>query len=231
MIEPTETGNLPTEERPANTEESLTPAPKPHGFAAMSPERRKQITSKGGKAAHAVGLANKFTKETAREAGKLGGAKTGADRARMAEIGRLGGLARGRKPTAPPDEPCDDGSVAPLDNTDDKERAMRSDLSDEHRQFATRLKARRLAAHMSRLSLAKATQLTEVTIWHVETGRTKPRLSTIVYLLQVPELKLTLDDVPTLLREQVRDVLGLPRVPVCEAAPSSDGLRPCSVGG
>jgi transcriptional regulator with XRE-family HTH domain len=111
---------------------------------------------------------------------------------------------------------------------------MRSDLSDEHRQFATRLKARRLAAHMSRLSLAKATQLTEVTIWHVETGRTKPRLSTIVYLLQVPELKLTLDDVPTLLREQVRDVLGLPRVPVCEAtppAPSSDGLRPCSVGG
>jgi general stress protein YciG len=101
MIEPMETGDLPTEERPANTEESLTPATRSlRGFAAMSPERRKQITSKGGKAAHAVGLANKFTKETAREAGKLGGAKTGADRARMAEIGRLGGLARGRKPTA-----------------------------------------------------------------------------------------------------------------------------------
>jgi len=190
-----------------------------------------------------TGLANKFTTETAREAGKLGGAKTGADRARMAAIGRLGALARRKQPvaqpsdeqaaappTVPTDEPCNDGSVAPLDNTDDKERAMRSDLSDEHRQFATRLKARRLVAHMSRLSLAKATQLTEVTIWHVETGRTKPRLSTIVYLLQVPELKLTLDDVPTLLRDQVCDVLGLPRLPVCEAAPS-DGLRPCSGAG
>ena len=119
MIEPMDTSNLPTEEKPANTEENPTPATRKRGFAAMSPERRKQVTSKGGKEAHAAGLANKFTKETAREAGKLGGAKTGADRARMAEIGRLGGLARRKQPvvqptdeavappTIPTDEPCD----------------------------------------------------------------------------------------------------------------------------
>ena len=102
MIEPMDTSNLPTEEKPANTEENPTPPTRKRGFAAMSPERRKQVTSKGGKEAHAAGLANKFTTETAREAGKLGGAKTGADRARMAEIGRLGGLARRKKPVAQP---------------------------------------------------------------------------------------------------------------------------------
>ena len=86
------------------------PAPRKRGFAAMSPERLKQITSKGGKAAHAVGLANKFTKETAREAGKLGGAKTSADRAHMSEIGRRGALARRKKPVAQPTDEVEGGT-------------------------------------------------------------------------------------------------------------------------
>ena len=72
----------------------------------------------------------------------------------------------------------------------------RSDLSDEDRQFARRLKARRFNAHMSRQSLAKLTQLSEATIKFIEKGRTKPTVGTIAYLLQVTELKLTLDDVP-----------------------------------
>ena len=121
MIGPTETDSLPTEEKPADEEpnNAETPATRKLGFAAFSPERRKEIASEGGRQAHAAGLANKFTTETAREAGKLGGAKTGADRARMAAIGRLGGLARRKKPaqpsdeavappTVPSDEPCDD---------------------------------------------------------------------------------------------------------------------------
>ena len=122
MIGPTETDSLPTEEKPADEEpnNAETPATRKIGFAAFSPERRKEIASEGGRQAHAAGLANKFTTETAREAGKLGGAKTGADRARMAAIGRLGGLARRKQPvvqptdeavappTIPTDEPCDD---------------------------------------------------------------------------------------------------------------------------
>jgi general stress protein YciG len=102
MIEPTETDNLPTEEGPANGEPTSVemPVTPKRGFLAMSPERLKQITSQGGKAAHAAGLANKFTTETAREAGKVGGAKTSADRAHMAEIGRLGGLAKHKKRVA-----------------------------------------------------------------------------------------------------------------------------------
>ena len=92
----------PTEEYSADTEERTMPAPRKGGFSAMSPERLKQITSQGGKAAHAAGLANKFTTETAREAGKVGGAKTSADRAHMSEIGRRGALARRKKPVAQP---------------------------------------------------------------------------------------------------------------------------------
>jgi transcriptional regulator with XRE-family HTH domain len=111
---------------------------------------------------------------------------------------------------------------------------VRSDLSDEDRQFARRLVARRCASHLSRQSLARLTQLSEATIKFVEKGRTKPTVRTIAYLLLVPELELTLEDVPLSLREQVRDVLDPPRVPVCEAAPPappSDGLRSCSGGG
>lgn len=43
------------------------------GFAAMSPEKQREIASKGGKAAHLKGRAHQFTPEEAREAGKKGG--------------------------------------------------------------------------------------------------------------------------------------------------------------
>jgi uncharacterized protein len=43
------------------------------GFAAMSPEKQRAIASKGGKSAHAAGLAHEWTSETAREAGVKGG--------------------------------------------------------------------------------------------------------------------------------------------------------------
>jgi general stress protein YciG len=46
---------------------------KPQGFAAISPERQREIASKGGKAAQALGRAHRFTAETAREAGRKGG--------------------------------------------------------------------------------------------------------------------------------------------------------------
>lgn len=49
------------------------PAPKPRGFATMSPSKRSEIASKGGKAAHASGRAHRFTTEEARAAGRKGG--------------------------------------------------------------------------------------------------------------------------------------------------------------
>lgn len=64
------------------------------GFASMSLEKRREIAGKGGRAAHARGTAHQFTKEEAREAGRLGGTKISQDRAHMARIGSKGGKAR-----------------------------------------------------------------------------------------------------------------------------------------
>lgn len=46
------------------------------GFAGLTPERRKEISSKGGRMAHEIGVAHRFTKEEAVEAGRKGGLKT-----------------------------------------------------------------------------------------------------------------------------------------------------------
>lgn len=46
---------------------------KPRGFATMTPEKIREIASKGGKAAHAAGTAHQFDSAEAREAGKKGG--------------------------------------------------------------------------------------------------------------------------------------------------------------
>ncbi len=78
--------------KPENQENSQkTPAKR--GFAAMSEERRREISSKGGRAAHAKGKAHVFTPEEARIAGQKGGATVSRNRGHMVEIGRKGGIS------------------------------------------------------------------------------------------------------------------------------------------
>lgn len=43
------------------------------GFASMSPEKQREIASKGGRAAHEKGTAHEWTSEEARSAGRKGG--------------------------------------------------------------------------------------------------------------------------------------------------------------
>jgi uncharacterized protein len=43
------------------------------GFASMSPEKQRQIASKGGRAAHAMGTAHEWNSNEARAAGRKGG--------------------------------------------------------------------------------------------------------------------------------------------------------------
>ena len=45
------------------------------GLAAMSPERRREIASKGGRTSQARGTAHQWTPEEASEAGKKGSAR------------------------------------------------------------------------------------------------------------------------------------------------------------
>ena len=44
------------------------------GFAAMDGIKRREVASRGGRAAHARGTAHEWTREEAREAGRKGGA-------------------------------------------------------------------------------------------------------------------------------------------------------------
>jgi general stress protein YciG len=85
-------------------EHTETPEKKPRGFAAMDPERQREIASKGGRIAHLRGNAHEFTPEEAREAGRKGGQTVSKDRKHMARIGRLGGEARGQGRTSPGEE-------------------------------------------------------------------------------------------------------------------------------
>jgi general stress protein YciG len=77
------------------------------GFASMDPAKRREIASKGGKAAHAQGSAHEFTPEEARVAGRKGGEAAHArgtahqftpEEAR--EAGRKGGQARSARSAA-----------------------------------------------------------------------------------------------------------------------------------
>ncbi len=58
------------------------------GLAAMSPERRREIASKGGRTSQARGTAHQWTAEEASAAGKKGSARYALRRAEM------GGMAQ-----------------------------------------------------------------------------------------------------------------------------------------
>ena len=59
----------------------VKPSPKKslRGFAAMDPQRQREIASLGGRAAHQSGHAHEFTSEEARAAGKKRHARAQAD--------------------------------------------------------------------------------------------------------------------------------------------------------
>jgi len=60
----------------ATSNDTSTPPKKRRGFAAMDPALVREISRRGGKAAHVAGTAHEFTHEEAREAGRKGGKAT-----------------------------------------------------------------------------------------------------------------------------------------------------------
>ena len=53
------------------------------GFASMSPEKQREIASKGGRAAHEKGTAHEWTADEARQAGRKGGQVSRGGRGRL----------------------------------------------------------------------------------------------------------------------------------------------------
>lgn len=53
------------------------------GFASMSPEKQREIASKGGVAAHKKGTAHEWTKDEAKAAGRKGGKASRGGRGKL----------------------------------------------------------------------------------------------------------------------------------------------------
>ncbi len=53
------------------------------GFASMSPEKQREIASKGGRAAHEKGTAHEWNADEARSAGRKGGQVSRGGRGRL----------------------------------------------------------------------------------------------------------------------------------------------------
>ncbi|WP_297163057.1 KGG domain-containing protein [Thermogemmatispora sp.] len=56
---------------------------RPRGLAALSPERRREIASKGGRTSQSRGTAHQWTAEEASAAGKKGSARYARRRAEL----------------------------------------------------------------------------------------------------------------------------------------------------
>ncbi len=52
---------------------------------------------------------------------------------------------------------------------------------------------------------------------------------TLVTLMRIPELDLQIDDLPSMSRKRVCELLALPRGSACTSLPAPSGPRPCSV--
>jgi len=74
------------------------------GFASMSPEKQREIASKGGRAAHQKGTAHEWTSEEARSAGRKGGQISRGGRGRLAD-------ETGPDMADPAARPSDDGDL------------------------------------------------------------------------------------------------------------------------
>jgi hypothetical protein len=72
----------------------------------MSPEKQREIASKGGRAAHEKGTAHEWTAEEARAAGRKGGQISRGGRGRLVNVtedGSAAPAAAGGMPPAGPD--------------------------------------------------------------------------------------------------------------------------------
>jgi general stress protein YciG len=71
------------------------------GFASMSPEKQREIASKGGRAAHQKGTAHEWTSEEARSAGRKGGQISRGGRGRLVESDQAAIASSDTDPTTP----------------------------------------------------------------------------------------------------------------------------------
>lgn len=92
---------------PMSEETTEQTAKRARGFAAMTPDQRRALGSKGGRVAHERGNANKFTSDSASAAGRIpherGTAYRWTSEEARAAAKKGAGISRRRRRSAPPD--------------------------------------------------------------------------------------------------------------------------------
>lgn len=78
----------------------------PKGFGSLTPERRREISAAGGKAAHARGTAHRFSHAEAVAAGRIGGLKARKRDLALAALAASAPRDTEAPPAAPPTEPA-----------------------------------------------------------------------------------------------------------------------------
>jgi uncharacterized protein len=73
------------------------------GFASMTPEKQREIASKGGRAAHQKGTAHEWTSDEARSAGRKGGQISRGGRGRLMDGPEAAGQSDGAPDIVAPD--------------------------------------------------------------------------------------------------------------------------------
>jgi general stress protein YciG len=77
---------------------TITERKERRGFASMSPEKQREIASKGGRAAHEKGTAHEWTADEARSAGRKGGQVSRGGRGRLVGEPQIGLQSGGFEP-------------------------------------------------------------------------------------------------------------------------------------
>jgi general stress protein YciG len=72
------------------------------GFAAMDPERQRELAKRGGRAVQEKGTGHRWDSERAKAAGHAGGKATMSVPGRASEMGKRGGRAKAERKEASP---------------------------------------------------------------------------------------------------------------------------------
>jgi general stress protein YciG len=97
-VTPAESSTVNWEGRTVNTKRKER-----RGFASMSPEKQREIASKGGRAAHEKGTAHEWSADEARSAGRKGGQVSRGGRGRLIETPGAAPTASGFETVSAPE--------------------------------------------------------------------------------------------------------------------------------
>ena len=168
--------------------------PKLRGFALMPKEKLLRIAASGGKVAHRMGLAHKFTAEEAASAGRLGGKSVSRNREHMSRIGSAGGRSRAARAKLTAEEyRLLQQLLLTLKGV--RAVAVRRQRAAEANDIGSLIRRLRQEGGLTRHSLSAQTNLAETTIRELELGRLTPTRELLAGLLRSPVMVTLLEQV------------------------------------